>query len=235
MTLPLLLSVPHGGLRIPQEVEHLNLLSIEQIAEDGDEGAAEIYDLKDSVTAFVTTDIARAYVDLNRAEDDRRKDGVVKTHTCWDIPIYREPLPENTLQVLLEKYYHPYHAKLTSLAREPSVKLGIDCHTMAVTGPPVGPDPGKERPFICLSNADRTCPSSMLRSLANELEFSFDAQIAINDPFRGGYIIRSHCTELPWIQIEFARTPTPANQEKRHRLLQALTAWCAIGRQSCQD
>jgi N-formylglutamate amidohydrolase len=44
---------------------------------DGDEGAAEIYDLKDHAAEFVTTDIARAIVDLNRAEDDRRPDGVV--------------------------------------------------------------------------------------------------------------------------------------------------------------
>lgn len=226
MTLPFLLSVPHAGLLIPPLVERLNLLTTEQIAEDSDEGAREIYDLKDEVTAFVTTETARAYVDLNRGEDDRGKDGVVKTHTCWDIRIYKEPLPEHTVQVLLEKYYRPYHEKLTSLARGPSVRLGIDCHTMAVVGPPTGPDPGKERPLICLSNADHTCPDTWLTSLAAELETTFQARVSINAPFRGGHIIRSHCTELPWIQIEFARTGTPASLEKRNRLLEALKAWC---------
>ncbi len=229
MTLPFLLSVPHAGLKIPDEVERINLLSPQQIAEDGDEGAAEIYDLKDHVTAVVTTEIARAYVDLNRAEDDRRKDGIVKTHTCWDVKIYSEPLPENTVQALLKKYYRPYHEQLTHLSLQDSVKLGIDCHTMAVVGPPVGPDPGIERPLICLSNGDQTCPAAWLSSLAGELENTFGARVSINVPFRGGYIIRSHSRELPWIQIEFARTGAPTNPEKRNGLLQALQAWYAGG------
>ena len=92
MKLPLLLSLPHAGLRVPDEVAHLCTLTEREIAEDGDEGAAAIYDLAGDVDAFVTTDVARAIVDLNRAVDDRRRDGVVKTHTCWDVPIYREPL-----------------------------------------------------------------------------------------------------------------------------------------------
>ena len=45
--------------------------------------AAAIYcPLEQYVGAFVTIDIARAIVDLNQAEDDFRKDGVIKTHTC---------------------------------------------------------------------------------------------------------------------------------------------------------
>ena len=80
MTLPFLVSVPHAGLSVPPEVEGLCILEEQDIIEDGDEGAAEIYyPLKDQVTAFVFTDIARAIVDMNRREDDRTKDGVVKT------------------------------------------------------------------------------------------------------------------------------------------------------------
>ncbi|NIQ82806.1 MAG: N-formylglutamate amidohydrolase, partial [Anaerolineae bacterium] len=87
-TLPLLISVPHGGPKIPPEVESICVLTQEQIVEDGDEGAGEIYSIEDEVAAFVTTGVARAFVDVNRAEDDRRADGVVKTHTIWEIPIY---------------------------------------------------------------------------------------------------------------------------------------------------
>lgn len=46
--------------------------------------AAEIYyPLEEHVTALVTTDIARAIVDLNRAEDDNVGDQV-------DVKIYRD-------------------------------------------------------------------------------------------------------------------------------------------------
>ena len=95
MSEPLLLSVPHAGLTIPSEVANLCLLTKNEIIEDGDEGAAEIYlPLENEVSALVTTVVARAIVDMNRAEDDRGKDGVVKTHTCWDVQIYSEPPSE---------------------------------------------------------------------------------------------------------------------------------------------
>ncbi len=226
MTLPLLLSVPHAGLKIPWEVEHLNLLTEDETRADGDEGAAEIYALEGEVEAFITTEIARACVDLNRSEDDRRKDGVVKTHTCWDVRIYREPLTEELVERLLEKYYRPYHQALARIAGEGKVRLGIDCHTMARHGPPVGPDPGKERPLVCLSNGDGTCPHDWLKSLAGCFEQSFKTGVAMNDPFKGGYIVRSHSAELPWIQVEISRTPEPSSREKRKRVLDALRSWC---------
>jgi formiminoglutamase len=47
MTLPILLSVPHAGLRVPPEAKPYSRLKRAEIVADGDEGAAEIYDLKD--------------------------------------------------------------------------------------------------------------------------------------------------------------------------------------------
>lgn len=62
MTLPLLVSVPHAGLRVPPEVAHLCALSPKEVADDGDVGAAEIYAIEDAVAAYATTDVARAIV-----------------------------------------------------------------------------------------------------------------------------------------------------------------------------
>lgn len=78
MNLPILLSVPHAGKRIPSEVKETCILSQKDVLEDGDVGTDEIYyPLKGKVPAFVTTDIGRAIVDLNRAEDDFSKDGII--------------------------------------------------------------------------------------------------------------------------------------------------------------
>ena len=85
MSLPLLLSVPHAGVEVPAEAEAHCILTPAQIAADGDEGAAEIYALADKVEGHITTHVARAIVDLNRAPDDFGPDGVVKTRTCWVI------------------------------------------------------------------------------------------------------------------------------------------------------
>lgn len=226
MKLPLLASVPHAGLTVPEEAEAYCILTLDQVAEDGDVGAAEIYSLETELEAFVTSGIARAIVDLNRAEDDRRPDGVVKTHTCWNVPVYREFPPEHVVKQLLDRYYHPYHARLRELAASP-VQLGVDLHTMAATGPPVGPDPGAERPWVCLSNGDgTTCPTDWIDALKACFEESFGPNVQINDPFKGGFITRTHATELPWIQVELSRSPFMSNEDKRDAVLRALRSWC---------
>ena len=225
MKLPLLISVPHAGWVVPPEVRPYCSLTSEQIAEDGDEGASQIYrPLRDEVVAFVDTDVARAIVDQNRAPDDRRADGVVKTHTCWQVPVYGEFPPEEVVSRLLGQHYHPYHAQLTEQA--PRAVLGVDCHTMAAAAPPIGPDAGQERPPICLSNADGTCSGEWLSSLADRLEEAFGFRASLNEPFKGGYIIRSHQHELPWVQLELSRAPFLTHKEKSERLLAALRAWC---------
>jgi formiminoglutamase len=224
MKLPLLISVPHAGLDVPEEVRQLNLLTKEQIMADGDEGAQEIYNIYEHVRAFVTTPIARAFVDMNRPMDDRGRDGIVKTHTIWDEPIYSDILPETVATGLIERYYKPYHRELTE--RAPNVILGLDCHTMAAIGPAIGPMAGEERPFICLSNADGACPGDWFEGMANYLSKSFGIEVSMNHPFKGGYITRHHSAELPWMQLELSRAPFLTLSEKRKELMQALSAWC---------
>ena len=232
MTLPLLISLPHAGLNIPPEVSSLCILTEEQIHEGSDAGALEIYsNLKKHVSAFVTTDIAQAIVDLNRAEDDFSPDGVIKTHTCYNVPVYSRFPDKDLCRILLNRYYRPYHRKLTEAAKSGPI-LGIDCHTMAAYGPPVGPDPGMERPLVCLGNADSTCPQSWLESLAICLSDEFQEEVAINTPFPGGHIIRHHSRELPWVQLELSRTTKVSIEKKRDAVRQALVMWCTTGQQN---
>ena len=224
MKLPLLISVPHAGLKVPPEVEMFSILTPEQIVEDSDDGAAMIYALESEVSAHLTTDIARAIVDLNRAENDRTPDGVVKTHTFQKAPVFSHPLSEHTIETLLARYYRPYHQKLTALANE--AKLGIDCHTMVEFGPPIGPDPGSERPHVCLSEAQGTCPHDWFVRLTACFESAFGDNVSVNTPFSGGHIIRSHACELPWVQVELSRAAFLTDEQKHECVLQALTVFC---------
>lgn len=223
MTLPFVLSVPHAGWRVPEEVSSYSVLTESEIEEDGDVGARDIYALESELEQFLTTDVARAFVDLNRAPDDRRADGVVKTHTCWNVPVYREPLPESVVRALLRNYYEPYHARLDALARS-GVKLGIDGHTMAAEGPPVGPDAGKPRPRVCLSFVDGSVPSPWIDSLLGALREVFGPDVKANDPFQGGYIMRHHGRGLPFVQLELSRAAWTTNERKRALVLEALEA-----------
>lgn len=227
MTLPIAVSLPHAGLLVPDEAAEYCQLTLEQIIDDGDEGAAEIYDLKDEVADFVTTEVARAIVDLNRTPDDRRADGVVKTHTIWNVPIYREPLAEGVVQQLLDRYYHPYHARLSELAGR-RLLFAADCHTMAAEAPPIGPDPGSKRPEVCLGNANgRSFPETWTTALFECFEDAFAGfEVTLNQPFAGGYITQHHGDEMPWIQIEVSRSGFLPKRDIRDRVLQALRNAC---------
>ena len=225
MTLPLLVSVPHAGLRVPAEVESLCALSPAEISADSDGGAGEIYAIEAEVGAFVTTDIARAVVDMNRERDNRGGDGVVKTHTSYKVDVWDRPLSEAEVEGLLDAYYDPYHDRLTEFGDAGLWPLGVDCHTMAAVGPPVGPDPGRERPWVCVSNAVGTCPQEWTDTLREGFQQQLDGPVRINDPFRGGYICRSHSSEMPWVQIELSRESYLPFDAKRQVVLAALRHW----------
>ena len=71
MTLPLLISVPHGGDGVPAEVAGRVAISDDDLFDDGDAFTRDIYDVRDDVISWFGASIARAFVDLNRAPDDR--------------------------------------------------------------------------------------------------------------------------------------------------------------------
>ena len=225
MTLPLVVSVPHAGLHVPVEVAPVCALSPAEIAADSDDGSGEIYSFEEAVGAFTTTDVARAVVDVNRAPDNRRPDGAVKTHTSYKVGVWHRPLSEAEVEGLLDAYHAPYHARLTELGLSGRWRLGVDCHTMAAVGPPVGPDAGRERPWVCVSNADGTCPHEWVDTLREGFQQQLDGPVTVNDPFRGGYITRSHSSEMPWVQIELSRTPYLPDDSKRSVVLTALQHW----------
>ena len=223
---PLLISIPHGGDTIPPEVADIVSITERDIFYDGDALTREIYDFGKRVDAVIETPIARAIVDVNRASDDRppeNPDGVVKTVTTDGTPVYREGMfPDDDLvEDVLQKYYFPYHERLGNLLENRSIRLALDCHSMLERSPSASVRPGEPRPLICLSNRGDeygmpvhgrgtvTCPPGWIRALAESLRRAFagEGEIAMNDPFAGGYISRYHYEHrrIPWIQIEINR------------------------------
>lgn len=248
MTLPILVSVPHGGWETPSEVVERACITPEDLFDDADACTADIYRLDAEVAHWHSASVARAFVDLNRSPDDlppSNPDGVVKTATCYGRPIYvpgRE-LDASATNALLARYYHPYHRKLEESSADTRLKLALDCHSMAITPPQIAPD-DRPRPLFCLSNGDgRTAPGELMNRLRVALAESFgigEADIRMNDPFKGGHITRRHGTgRVPWIQVEMNRSfyltepwfrrqslavDTSRLQELRMRFLEALGA-----------
>ena len=214
--LPVLLSIPHGGTKRPSELDgHLCITEHDQF-DDSDPFVVEIYDLGDKVQRVIKTDIARAFVDLNRSLQDippKNPDGLIKSSTCYDKPIYlkgREP--DDTLRnLLIEMYYKPYHRQIQKSLSELDLQLCIDCHSMAEFAPFISPDKdNKERPLFCLSNQDgKTSSSEIIELFAECICKSFlinKKDVTLNEPFKGGYITKTYGNNpIPWIQVEMNR------------------------------
>lgn len=212
-----MLSIPHGGTKKPSElVEHL-CITDRDLFDDSDPFVVEIYDLGGKVACVVKTDIARAFVDLNRSLQDmppENPDGLIKSSTCHAKPIYLDgTIPSGALKdSLIRSYYLPYHREIQKSFRDLDLQLCIDCHSMASVAPGVSPDKhgSCKRPTFCLSNNDGQASSQeMLELLADCISESFlvgRKEIAFNDPFHGGHITRTYGNNpVPWIQVEINR------------------------------
>ena len=252
--LPLLISVPHGGVIIPPEVQAFCRLDMGAILRDGDTWSRQLYDLESQVLGHVHFPLARAVLDVNRAPGDqppRNPDGVVKTMTVdgelvWSNP---EGLSKAFVELLLSKYYEPYHAQLTRAAMNRQVVLALDCHTMLERAPGTSANPGERRPLICLSNRGDargeqqggeplTAPPLLMRSLQKSLQnwfadLAWDESlevVTINSPFKGGFVVEKHGLEsgLPWVQVEINRAlylpnPFPYSPVPEGETLQRIT------------
>ena len=214
--LPILISIPHGGTKIPEEVNDRVCITKKDLFEDGDAFTREIYGIKDNVLALIETDIARAFVDLNRETSDRppkNPDGIVKSQTCHNQPIYFPDLilDDSITEALIQKYYSPYHKKISELLNSNNgIQLALDCHTMEAIGPSIAPDQGKARPLFCLgNNYGKSCPNEWVQKLAECFQEIFqlkEGEVKINEPFAGGYITRKYGNNpIPWVQIEMNR------------------------------
>jgi N-formylglutamate deformylase len=215
--LPFLLSIPHGGLRKPLELDGHLCITDRDLFDDSDPFVIEIYDLRDKVQSVIKTDVARTFVDLNRSLQQMppdNPDGLIKSMTCYEKPIYiKGKEPDKFLRdSLIEFYYVPYHKAIQKSISELDLKLCIDCHSMASVAPGISPDgANKKRPLFCLSNQDgKTCSNEMIELLADCISHSYSIdrkEISINSPFLGGYITKTYGNNpLPWIQVEMNRS-----------------------------
>ena len=216
---PLLISIPHGGTAIPNELTGHISIGKKDLFDDMDPFTREIYEPGDRAVGIVAADIARAFIDLNRSPDDlppANPDGIVKSMTCYKKAIYikgKEP-GESMGRILIDKYYLPYHRKIKEIIETGEVHLALDCHSMAASPPPIAPDRvrdrQKKRPLICLGNVHgKACPPEMAERLADCFREAFlleKEDVSVNEPFAGGYITRTYGNNpVPWVQVEMNR------------------------------
>ena len=223
---PFLISIPHGGTEVPDVIRPRLRLDEDDLRYYCDPRTRGIFGFRDRVAASIDTTVSRMVVDLNRPPLPlplRDPDGIIKVRTIDGKEVYHPgKVPDMRLiHELLRTYYFPFHQRIDELIDRHPVRIAFDCHSMLPAGSFFQKDAGKVRPLICLgNNGDRrgrarkgsiaTCPEEWIAALADGFrqEFAIGKEVAINNPFSGGFISNAHYWHkgVPWIQIEINRS-----------------------------
>ena len=157
--LPVVLSCPHAGTTIPEDLRTVTALDTDALLGATDFGVEEL--IKPAAehlgVPLVSNTIARAYVDVNRDVDEfdpqlflhastlpshRTRSprvhaglGVIPTKVPGDLSIYGDlKLAPSVIEHRLNKVHQPYHDTLARLTRQTVERFGfcilLDCHSM---------------------------------------------------------------------------------------------------------
>lgn len=221
---PFLISVPHGGTDVPEIVRPRLLLRDVDLRYYCDPLTREMFGFRNRAAAYIDTPVSRMVVDLNRPPLPlplKDPDGIIKTRAIDGRDVWRPgQVPDMPLiHRLLVDHYFPYHQRIDEFIDRSTVRIAFDCHSMLPHGSMHQKDAGRPRPLICLgNNGDRkgrprkgsiaTCSEDWIACLAGIFRTEFSgSEVAINNPFSGGFIINAHFWRkgIPWIQIEINR------------------------------
>ena len=157
----------------------------------------------------------RAYIDVNRAEDDldpsvlaapwpsplaptdysRRGMGLIRRLALPDVPMYEAPLPVPEVQARLVGHYRPYRARLGALLDAAHAQHGhvwhVDWHSMKSRGNAMNVDAGAARPEIVVSDRrGTTAAPGLVARLVGWFTLRGYRTLA-NDPYQGGDLVRT--------------------------------------------
>lgn len=214
-THPVIFNSPHSGRVYPPDLIEKTLLSQQALRSSEDAFVDELFaDVVDFGAYFLCAQIARAYVDVNRAADEldpsiiegvtQAKNnpriasglGVIPRVVAESRHIQSGRLTRAEAENRLQKWYHPYHAALGELISTVKNQFGmvlvLDCHSMPSD---VVRTPGvhyKTRPDIILGNRFGT---SVRDDIFDCIRVAFEKQgfqVVQNVPFSGGYITKAY-------------------------------------------
>jgi N-formylglutamate deformylase len=218
-TASLIVSMPHVGARVPEEIEH-GFTPVARALTDTDWYVDRLYDfVPDLGASVIAARYSRYVIDLNRPPNDAAlypgmtSTGLCPTHSFAGEPLYGsgvDALPAGEIELRRQRYWQPYHDALAGLIADTRRRLGIavllDAHSIRSRVPRLFTG---RLPDINIGTADgRSCDAELLlpvlEILAAQTQFSF----VVNGRFKGGHITRHYGSPgqgVHALQIELAQ------------------------------
>ncbi|MDL5047345.1 N-formylglutamate amidohydrolase [Oscillatoria amoena NRMC-F 0135] len=228
---PVLLSVPHCGTKLPEGIISQYVQSLVKSPDDTDWFVNRLYDFAPAMgITMIHAVYSRWVIDLNRNPDDKPlySDGRIITGLCPATTFFGEPLyadgrkevDEGEVNNRLQQYFVPYHQKLQELLIDIKSKFGVvllwDCHSIRQSVPTIH----KEKfPDLILGDADGTSASpGLIETTIKGLE-SGGYTFRHNYPFKGGYITRHYgkpMDNIHALQLEMSKVNYMDDTEKHY-------------------
>ena len=182
--------------------------------------------------ALLAATFPRAYIDVNRAEDDidaalldapwpgvlaptgysARGMGLIRRLALPHVPMYARPLSVEEVRRRIDRYYRPYRAALRERVTHARERFGaawyLDCHSMKSRGNEMNVDAGDARPDVVISDRHgRSADASYTAWMADWFR-ARGFSVSINEPYQGGDLVA--CIGAPQddvhaVQIEINR------------------------------
>ncbi len=224
--LPILILIPHGGYKIPDELQETTVLNSDELFFEADTCSNEIFSLKEKVYAVIDTEISRLFVDTDRNVNQippSSADGIIKKTTSMGKKIFRDGYFPNEIALsnIIKRYYSEFHKTSEKIINTDAIKLILDCHTMSPVGPKNAEDSGLPRPLISIQNvifknskSHITCDMQSAENLLGLFQKSFnkeDGTVAkkfeLNNPMFNGNILSSYGSgRIPMIRLSLSKS-----------------------------
>ncbi|HEV7431771.1 MAG TPA: N-formylglutamate deformylase [Steroidobacteraceae bacterium] len=217
---PLIISVPHAGTAVPQELApRLTPLALD--LPDTDWHVAKLYDFAPELGAtMIVARYTRYLIDLNRPPDDAAlysaatQTGLCPTQSFAGEPLYRDGsdrLAPAEIERRREQYWQPYHealrARLDDTRRRFGYALLLDAHSIRSVVPRLF---SGHLPDINVGTYDgRSCSSAINEALRARLAGTPRWSQVFDGRFKGGYITRHYGQPAQGqhaLQIELAQS-----------------------------
>lgn len=213
--LPVVVSIPHTGTRVPEGISRFFAMPGMHDLPNTDWHLHELYDfLPELGVTTIHALYSRLVVDLNRPPENeplypgRFETGLVPTHTFQGEAIWTHEPDEDEIERRRALYHAPYHERLRGLLEETREQFGravlIDAHSIISAPTRINDELLND---IYLGDREgETCDEGLIGGLQSGFEAA-GLRVVRNYPFKGGYITRHYgdMENIDAVQIEMAQ------------------------------